>query len=197
MATRRDPLAAELSIFAAPSSGAPDVLSGLAPGQLRHAVLQRAFIEMRLAAMLRSSGGASLGPVRGRASVAPRGWRAPRSWTDAAMHLSLTRLQQAAPRGQGIVKAQVSRYGSTGPSDGVAASTWLALRECESGDDYAADTGNGYYGAYQFSASTWWSVGYSGLPNEAPPAVQDAAAQALLASQGWDAWPACSAELGL
>jgi hypothetical protein len=77
------------------------------------------------------------------------------------------------------------------------AADWLALRTCESGDDYSIDTGNGYYGAYQFSESTWLSLGYSGLPSQAAPAVQDAAAQQLYDRVGWSAWPACSAELGL
>lgn len=53
-------------------------------------------------------------------------------------------------------------------------STWLyTLRMCESHGNYSEDTGNGYYGAYQFSLSTWNRLGYSGLPNDAPPAVQD------------------------
>ena len=57
--------------------------------------------------------------------------------------------------------------------------------------------GNGYYGAYQFALSTWWGLGYAGLPSEAAPAVQDQAAERLQAEAGWGQWPACSAELGL
>jgi hypothetical protein len=72
-----------------------------------------------------------------------------------------------------------------------------ALRDCESGGNYAADTGNGYYGAYQFAASTWWSIGYSGLPNDAPPHVQDQAAVRLYDLSGWRAWPTCSVRIGL
>ena len=54
--------------------------------------------------------------------------------------------------------------------------TWLAkLRQCESGGNYADNTGNGYYGAYQFSLGTWQRLGQSGLPSDAPPAVQDQA----------------------
>lgn len=74
---------------------------------------------------------------------------------------------------------------------------WAALRECESGGNYAEDTGNGFYGAYQFAAGTWTDLGYSGLPSDAPPAVQDAAAQQLQARSGWGQWPGCSATLGL
>ncbi len=74
---------------------------------------------------------------------------------------------------------------------------WARLRQCESGDDYAVDTGNGYYGAYQFSASTWHGLGFSGLPSQAPAAMQDQAAQQLQARSGWGQWPACSRDLGL
>lgn len=51
----------------------------------------------------------------------------------------------------------------------------LKLRDCESGGNYQDDTGNGYYGAYQFSLGTWESLGYSGLPSNAAPSVQDQA----------------------
>lgn len=54
--------------------------------------------------------------------------------------------------------------------------TWLyKLRQCESGGNYQTNTGNGYYGAYQFSATTWQRIGYSGLPSNAAPATQDEA----------------------
>ncbi len=79
------------------------------------------------------------------------------------------------------------------PAGGV----WAELRQCESGGNYATDTGNGYYGAYQFSAATWHGLGYPGLPNEASPAVQDQAAAQLQARSGWGQWPACSRKLGL
>jgi hypothetical protein len=83
------------------------------------------------------------------------------------------------------------------PSSAPAGGVWYELRMCESNDDYSIDTGNGYYGAYQFALSTWYALGYTGLPSDAPPAVQDAAAQKLQAESGWGQWPACSAELGL
>ncbi len=53
---------------------------------------------------------------------------------------------------------------------------WLQkLRGCESGGNYQDNTGNGYYGAYQFSLGTWQSLGYSGLPSSAAPSTQDQA----------------------
>ncbi len=77
------------------------------------------------------------------------------------------------------------------------AAAWARLRECESGDDYQRNTGNGYYGAYQFAQSTWTALGESGRPDLAPPAVQDQAAQKLWDLRGWEPWPACSRKLGL
>ncbi len=48
-----------------------------------------------------------------------------------------------------------------------SANDWYQLRMCESTNRYDINTGNGYYGAYQFDLSTWRSVGGSGYPNEA------------------------------
>jgi len=83
------------------------------------------------------------------------------------------------------------------PSSGDAGGVWYELRMCESGDNYSENTGNGYYGAYQFSLSTWYGLGFTGLPSDASPATQDKAAEELQAEDGWGQWPACSAELGL
>jgi len=83
------------------------------------------------------------------------------------------------------------------PSSTSSSAAWQALRICESGDDYSANTGNGYYGAYQFALGTWQSLGYSGLPSQASAAVQDAAAQRLYDEAGWSPWPVCSVHLGL
>ena len=82
-------------------------------------------------------------------------------------------------------------------SPGAAGDVWLRLRECESGNNYQANTGNGFYGAYQFSQDTWSNLGYPGRPDQEPPAMQDAAAQKLQSQSGWGQWPACSAALGL
>ncbi len=74
--------------------------------------------------------------------------------------------------------------------------TLAALRGCESGGNYQDNTGNGYYGAYQFSLSTWRALGFAGLPNQSPPSVQDQAASILEQRAGWGQWPACSMMLG-
>ncbi|HUY06021.1 MAG TPA: transglycosylase family protein [Acidimicrobiales bacterium] len=73
---------------------------------------------------------------------------------------------------------------------------WAMLRACESGDNYRENSGNGYYGAYQFTITSWNQIGEVGFPNLATPAVQDEAAQRLMAIQGWHAWPVCSVMLG-
>ncbi|HUR13634.1 MAG TPA: transglycosylase family protein [Mycobacteriales bacterium] len=85
------------------------------------------------------------------------------------------------------------------PSQAQAASSddFARLRQCESGGNYRINTGNGYYGAYQFRPSTWRSLGYGGLPHRASPAIQDQAARRLQARHGWGQWPACSRRLGL
>lgn len=99
---------------------------------------------------------------------------------------------QGMPVNNGLV-AVVHSITSPGGAGGV----WLQLRECESGNNYQANTGNGFYGAYQFSQSTWNNLGYPGRPDTEPPAMQDQAAQRLQAQDGWGQWPACSAALGL
>ena len=82
---------------------------------------------------------------------------------------------------------------SSAPSSGV----WASLAQCESGGNWSINTGNGYYGGLQFSLSTWQGYGGSGMPHEASASEQIAVAERVQASQGWGAWPACSAELGL
>lgn len=86
---------------------------------------------------------------------------------------------------------------TAGSADGGAGGVWLQLRQCESSDDYQADTGNGFYGAYQFSQQTWSGLGYPGRPDQEPPAMQDEAAMKLQSESGWGNWPACAAALGL
>jgi hypothetical protein len=86
---------------------------------------------------------------------------------------------------------EIARYGRAMPSEGA----WQALRVCESHDDYTTDTGNGFYGAYQFTLSTWRSVGGSGNPAQAQPGEQDARARALYARSGAGPWPVCGRHL--
>jgi uncharacterized protein YabE (DUF348 family) len=75
---------------------------------------------------------------------------------------------------------------------------WDALARCESGGNWAINTGNGYYGGLQFNLGTWQSYGGSGLPSNASRETQIAIATKVRdASGGYGAWPACAASLGL
>lgn len=79
----------------------------------------------------------------------------------------------------------------------VDGATWDALAQCESGGNWSINTGNGFYGGLQFTQQSWNGVGMSGSPATATRAQQIEAGERLLAIQGWGAWPACSAKLGL
>ena len=79
-------------------------------------------------------------------------------------------------------------------------SVWDALAQCESGGDWHIDTGNGYSGGLQFHPQTWTAHGggqYAPTAGQASREQQIAVAEKVQASQGWGAWPACSASLGL
>lgn len=77
----------------------------------------------------------------------------------------------------------------------VTADVWSALARCESG--LRNDTGSPYYGYFQFSAGTWRSLGFAGLPSDHDYGAQLAAAQRLVARSGWGQFPACARRLGL
>ncbi len=66
-----------------------------------------------------------------------------------------------------------------------------SVRQCESGGNYRINTGNGYYGAYQFAAGTWRGIGggrYAAYPHKAPKWAQDHMAYRLWRKQGWGPW---------
>ena len=71
------------------------------------------------------------------------------------------------------------------------------LRQCEAGGVYTRNSGNGYYGAYQYDISTWANYGGYRLASDAPPAVQDQKAVETYNRRGWTPWPSCSRKLGL
>lgn len=89
---------------------------------------------------------------------------------------------------------------TTRPSLPTAAQ-WEQLRQCESNNDYTVRSSNGtYYGAYQFSISTWDDVArrhspllVGVLPSEASPQEQDFLAQKLWDERGRQPWPVCGA----
>ncbi|WP_151641618.1 resuscitation-promoting factor Rpf1 domain-containing protein [Corynebacterium sp. 11A] len=79
-------------------------------------------------------------------------------------------------------------------------SDWDRLAQCESGGNWHINTGNGYHGGLQFAPSTWNAHGgqeFAPTADRATREEQIVVAERVLASQGWGAWPACSARLGL
>lgn len=68
---------------------------------------------------------------------------------------------------------------------------WEGIAQCESGGNWAADSGNGDYGGLQISAATWDANGGIGLPSQASPQQQIAVAKRIMAQEGPGAWPAC------
>ena len=88
--------------------------------------------------------------------------------------------------------------GSTGTTGGeVGDDVWAKLAQCESGGNPATNTGNGFYGMYQFTLETWQALGGTGYPHEADAATQTAMAKKLQAQAGWGQWPGCADKLGL
>ncbi|MEH0146932.1 transglycosylase family protein [Corynebacterium sp. Q4381] len=82
----------------------------------------------------------------------------------------------------------------------ASGSVWDALAQCESGGNWSINTGNGFQGGLQFTPSTWAAYGgteYAPLAHMATREQQIAVAQRTQASQGWGAWPACTASLGI
>jgi multidrug efflux pump subunit AcrA (membrane-fusion protein) len=75
---------------------------------------------------------------------------------------------------------------------------WDAVAQCESGGNWSINTGNGYYGGLQFSASTWLAYGggsYAPRADLATRSEQIAVAEKVLAAQGAGAWPVCGRSL--
>jgi nucleoid-associated protein YgaU len=105
---------------------------------------------------------------------------------------------------RGVTVAAVSMAGlalsATAANAAVPAAsgaTWDALAQCESGGNWAINTGNGFSGGLQFTPQTWAGFGGTGAPENASRAQQIAVAEKVQATQGWGAWPACAAKLGL
>jgi LysM repeat protein len=90
-----------------------------------------------------------------------------------------------------------SRRGTVTRSAAFGGSVWDRLARCESGGNWATNTGNGYSGGLQFAQGTWRANGGTGSAHNASRAEQIRVAERVRASQGWGAWPACSARLGL
>ncbi|MER7683913.1 transglycosylase family protein [Streptomyces sp. NPDC097610] len=85
-----------------------------------------------------------------------------------------------------------------GNASAATASQWDAVAQCESGGNWSINTGNGYYGGLQFSASTWAAYGgtaYAATANQASKSQQITVGEKVLAAQGKGAWPTCGTGL--
>ncbi|MCZ7459838.1 transglycosylase family protein [Streptomyces sp. WMMC940] len=87
---------------------------------------------------------------------------------------------------------------ASGTASAATASEWDAVAQCESGGNWSINTGNGYYGGLQFSASTWAAYGgtaFASTADKASKAQQIQIAEKVLAGQGKGAWPNCGTGL--
>ena len=94
--------------------------------------------------------------------------------------------------------ASLASFGLT--AQGAAAddhNVWDRVAHCESTGNWSINTGNGFYGGLQFTPSTWRGYGGTGMPHQASREQQIAIAKKVQAGQGWGAWPACTAKLGI
>ena len=74
---------------------------------------------------------------------------------------------------------------------------WSAIAACESGGNWSANTGNGFYGGLQFTEQTWLGYGggqYAPSAYLATESQQITVAERVLAGQGIGAWPVCGAD---
>jgi hypothetical protein len=85
---------------------------------------------------------------------------------------------------------------AVGTANAAPGMDWDALAQCEASGNWAANTGNGYYGGLQFTQQTWKGYGGQGNPANASREQQIAVAERVLAGQGPNAWPSCSKRLG-
>ncbi|MET0577496.1 MAG: transglycosylase family protein, partial [Ilumatobacteraceae bacterium] len=74
------------------------------------------------------------------------------------------------------------------------------IADCESGGNWAINTGNGYYGGLQFLGSTWQNYGGGEFAARADLATREqqiVVAERIRDDVGYGAWPACTRRLGL
>jgi len=108
----------------------------------------------------------------------------------------LTGTRVVATRVLAAPAPRVVAVGTKAYPTGGSGLNWPALARCESGGNpRAVSSGGTYHGLYQFSVSTWRSVGGSGLPSRATPQEQTYRAQLLYRRSGAGQWPTCGSRL--
>jgi hypothetical protein len=101
------------------------------------------------------------------------------------LRVELRRSRRELHRAKALAAAPAGTGSTTAPGN------LEAIAACESGGDPSTNTGNGFYGKYQFTQSTWSSVGGTGNPAAASEAGQDKRAAMLYSQQGSSPWPVC------
>jgi hypothetical protein len=117
-----------------------------------------------------------------------------KAWLTRAARAATPAPSSAAATASAPASAPATASPSALPSAGGA--NWAAIAACESGGNWSANTGNGFYGGLQFTQGTWDAYGggqYAASANQASEAQQIAVAERVLAGQGIGAWPVCGA----
>jgi len=102
----------------------------------------------------------------------------------------------AAATGAGIALPLLG----AGSAQAADTGTWNKVAICETGGNWTADTGNGFYGGLAVTQDTWDIYGgaaYAKRPDLATRDQQIAVAQRILADLGPNAWPGCETGTGL
>mgnify|MGYP003603883192 FL=1 len=97
--------------------------------------------------------------------------------------------QTTASAATGAPPEDLSQYGDSAAWADSEKS--LAVKMCESGNNYAINTGNGYYGAWQFDYPSWHDNGggmFAEYPHQATKAQQDYIAWTYWRKAGWRPW---------
>ena len=100
---------------------------------------------------------------------------------------NLRKVVTTAAIASGLIAAPIALSTATANAD----PNWDAIAACESGGNWAINTGNGFYGGLQFTMGTWRANGGSGSPAGASREEQIRVAQNVLRTQGLGAWPVC------
>lgn len=138
--------------------------------------------------------------------VYPGGWKPqagvdPMPWLSKFKAAAANRAPDSA-RAPPPANAVADNRGASGPATPgvVSKADWQKLAQCESGGNWKINTGNGFSGGIQFTASSWSAAGgtsFAPSPHQATPEQQMEAANKLLIMQGWGAWPSCSSKQSL
>jgi hypothetical protein len=129
-------------------------------------------------------------------SIPPAGYRpvAPLVVTVAASPIRSAQILSAPARNS----APVSAYKAVSPPTTGGSGVWGCIAQHESGGNASINTGNGFYGAFQFTVGSWRAAGGGpGLPSSYSYSQQEAIAINLQRMSGWGNWPVTSGECGV